>query len=175
MRSAISSWMRRGRHDTRAKLDRVTVANDFAHPSSPNSPMKTLLLSIVLAAVSAVQAATITFTGVVDQSSQFSVGDVFTATFQFDPHKGRVSRYVITVGNEFTLNGTKGGGMIALDNNPAHGSVYYQVINSDFTEITLQGATPNGVIPPIDQFNLNDFSLSPAPSGISPARQLSRG
>ena len=121
--------------------------------------MRTLLLSIALAAVSAVQAATITFTGVVDQSSQFSVGDVFTATFQFEPHKGRVTRYVITVGNELTLSGTKGGGMIALDNNLAHGSVYYQVINSDLTEITLQAATPNGVIPPIDQFNLNDFSL----------------
>jgi hypothetical protein len=121
--------------------------------------MRTLLLSIALAAVSAVQAATVTFTGVVDQSSQFSVGHVFTATFQFEPHKGRVTRYVITVGNELTLSGTKGGGMIALDSNPAHGSVYYQVINSDLTEITLQAATPNGVIPPIDQFNLNDFSL----------------
>jgi hypothetical protein len=121
--------------------------------------MKTLLLSIALAAVSAVQAATITFTGVVDQSSQFSVGDVFTATFQFDPHKGRVTRYVITVGNELTLSGTKGGGMVALDSNPARGSVYYQVINSNFTEITLQAATPNGVIPPIDQFNLNAFDL----------------
>jgi hypothetical protein len=121
--------------------------------------MKTLLLSIALAAVSAVQAATITFTGVVDQSSQFSVGDVFTATFQFDAHKGRVTRYVITLGNELSLSRTKGGGMVALDNNPARGSVYYQVINSDFTEITLQAATPNGVIPPIDQFNLNDFSL----------------
>ena len=122
--------------------------------------MRTLLFSIVLAAVSAIQAATtITFTGVVDKSSQFSVGDVFTATFQFDPHKGRVIRYLITVGNEFSLSGTKGGGMIALDNNLAHGSVYYQVINSDFTEITLQAATPNGVLPPIDQFNLNYFSL----------------
>jgi hypothetical protein len=121
--------------------------------------MKTLLLSIALAAVSAVQAATVTFTGVVDQSSQFSVGDVFTATFQFDPHKGRVNRYVITIGNELTLSGTKGGGKVALDSNPAHGSVYYQVINPNFIEITLQAATPVGVIPPIDQFNLNDFIL----------------
>ena len=129
--------------------------------------MKTLLLSIALAAVSAVQAATITFTGVVDQSSQFSVGDVFTATFQFNPHKGRVTRYVITVGNELTLSGTKGGGMIALDDNLAHGSVYYQVISSDLTEITLQAATPNGVIPPIDQFNLNDFDLFATTFGAS--------
>jgi hypothetical protein len=124
------------------------------------TPMKTLLLSIALAAVSAVQAATtITFTGVVDQSSQFSVGDVFTATFQFDPHKGRVIRYLITVGNELNMSGTKGGGMVTMDSNPAHGSVYYQVINSNFIDITLEAATPNGVIPPIGQFNLNDFDL----------------
>jgi len=129
--------------------------------------MKTLLLSIALAAVSAVQAATITFTGVVDQSSQFSVGDVFTATFQFDPHNGRVTRYVITVGNELTLSGTKGGGMVALDSNPAHGSVYYQVINSNFTEITLQAATPTGEIPPMDPFNLNDFDLFASTFGAS--------
>src|SRR2546423_917267 len=92
----------------------------------PTTPIKSLLLSIALAAVSAVRAATITFTGVIDQSSQFSVGDVLTATFQFDPHKGRVGHYVITVGNELSLSGTKGGGMVALDNNPTHGSVYYQ-------------------------------------------------
>ena len=121
--------------------------------------MRTLLLSISLAAISAVQAATITFTGVVDQSSQFSVLNAFTATFQFDPHNGRVTRYLITVGNELTSSGTKGDWMVTLNSNPDHGSVCYRVINSNFTEITLQAATPNGMIPLIDQFNLNDFSL----------------
>ena len=50
---------------------------------------------------------------------------------------------------------------------PSQGSVYYQAFVHDplsghysflGMDITLQAGTPGGVIPPLDRFNLNDFS-----------------
>jgi hypothetical protein len=123
--------------------------------------MKKLILSMVLALVASVSsyASNITFVGVVDSSNRFTRGQTITFTFSYPPGGGAVSRYVFNVGLQYQVYGSVGGGQVAVGNNPASGSVYYQVINSDFTEITMQAATPNGVIPPVSQFNLNDFIL----------------
>jgi hypothetical protein len=131
-------------------------------------------------------ATTITFTGVVDEirvhanPAHLMVGDVFSATllFNYRPGQfgggGRVSRYFVSI-DDFAISGTinnggqTGGNLVLIDTDPSHGSVFYQLFeffvpNADpYTDlggsITLQTPTPNGVIPPIDQFALNDFAI----------------
>ena len=128
----------------------------------------------------------ITFTGVVDEirvhenPAHLMVGDIFSATLLFNYRPGQfggggpVSRYFVSIG-DFTISGTinnggqTGGNLVLIDTDPSHGSVFYQLFqflvpNADpYTHlsgsITLQTPTPNGVIPPIDQFALNDFAM----------------
>lgn len=84
-----------------------------------------------------------------------------------------MSRYFVSI-DDFTISGTinngqTGGNLVLIDTDPSHGSVFYQLFeffvpNADpYTDlsgsITLQTPTPNGVIPPIDQFALNDFAM----------------
>jgi hypothetical protein len=132
-------------------------------------------------------AAKITFTGLVDEvdarfnPAHLMVGDTFSGTFFFnsrpDPFGdvgGPVSKYSITIG-EFMFKGTPAGGheeraLVALVPDPKAGSVLYQVAflvapnpspyASAEIGVTLQAGTPTGVIPPLDQFNLNDFNIS---------------
>ena len=124
--------------------------------------MKKYLITIVACLIAVVaQAATITFTGVVDTvrvGSTFQVGDTFVASFKFNARTRAVTHYTIAI-DESILSGKKDGS-VYVDNNPAHGSVFYQIIDNSVTYIELQAGTPNGVIPPLDQFNLNDFTLT---------------
>ena len=55
-----------------------------------------------------------------------------------------------------------------FNTDPSQGSVSYQAFVRDplsgqyrflSMDITLQAGTPGGVIPPLDRFNLNDFSI----------------
>jgi len=49
---------------------------------------------------------------------------------------------------------------VAYDNDPTHGSVYYQIIESDFMEVTMQCPTPLGMLPEcVEDFALRDFAL----------------
>jgi hypothetical protein len=123
-----------------------------------------VLASILVA--TAMQAATITFTGVVDASPIYPVGSTFVATFHYNPKKGgAIQNYTITIA-DVTTHGSKNAGNVAIGSDPSVGSVYFQVFNGSVIEITLQAATPDGVIPPIEQFNLNDwFQNSPRASG----------
>jgi hypothetical protein len=124
--------------------------------------------------------AVITFTGVVDEvqadvNPSPLVGDIFLATlsFNYHPHQfgggGIVSEFVISVGN-LTLSGRIapeffGGNLVDFDTDPNHGSVFYQLSQFGVSrptffasgEIQLYAPTPNGVIPLLDQFNLNSF------------------
>lgn len=131
-------------------------------------------------------AAMITFTGVVDEirvhenPAHLMVGDIFSATLLFNYRPGQfggggpVSKYFVSI-DDFTISGTinnggqTGGNLVLIDTDPSHGSVFYQLFqflvpNADpYTalsgSITLQTPTPNGVIPPVDQFALNDFAM----------------
>ncbi len=109
-----------------------------------------------------VQAATITFTGVVDRSVQFPVGSTITATFKYNPKKaGAINHYTITIDETVISGGQKTNpGNVALGTDPTQGSVYYQIFNGSVIEITLQAGTPDGVIPPLELFNLNDWVLN---------------
>jgi hypothetical protein len=57
---------------------------------------------------------------------------------------------------------------VAFDTDPSHGSIFYQLIQFYVSrptffassDVVLQAATPNGVIPPLDQFNLNQFLVA---------------
>jgi hypothetical protein len=127
-------------------------------------------------------AAVISFTGIVDQVQaplnpvHLMIGDPFSGTFFFNsgPPGANVfpiSHYSIAVG-ELSFSGTPGGGddLVALGTDPSQGSVFYQVINLlapnpgpyafAGVDVTMQAATPNGVIPPLSQFNLNDFAIN---------------
>jgi hypothetical protein len=118
------------------------------------------IASILLAG--SVQAATITFTGVIDEAredSLFQVGQIIVAHFNYNARNGQINHYVVTVG-ETTLSIAEKDGLVALNANASSGSVYYQIIDNSIITITLQSATPNGIIPPVEQFNLNDFSLN---------------
>jgi len=140
-------------------------------------------------------AATITFTGVVDQVdaplnlAHLTSGDQFLATLFFNDRPspsglaggGPVSRYFLRVG-DFIINEKQGVGKVAFSTGPSSGSVFYQLIDfgassadpylAGFAEITLQAATPDGMIPPIDQFNLNDFIISLTPPNALPESVL---
>ena len=105
----------------------------------------------------------ISFYGVVDASDKFRVGEPITITAVFNPNTGLILRFDIAIGMDFDLRAPKPAGNVAFDNDPAHGSVFYQIINSEFMEVTAQAATPNGVIPCIDNFNEADFVLSQNP------------
>lgn len=107
------------------------------------------------------QAGVVTFQGVVDEvrpPSQFEVGDTFTGTFVYNPHSRIISWFEIKIGRT-SFSGKRLGGMFVFDDAPISGSVFYQVIDLNEVEITLQAATPNGVIPPVSEFNLNDFAI----------------
>jgi hypothetical protein len=106
-----------------------------------------------------------------------AIGDTFSGIFSFHPNPpdtfgrfgGQIDRYSIMVG-EFTVSGTTidNGGVVFLTD-PSQGAVFYQVVSLSaplsgqygrlFTEVTLQAGTPGGVMPPLDQFNLNDFDV----------------
>jgi hypothetical protein len=148
--------------------------------------------------------AMIAFTGVIDDvqadvtPALFMVGDIFSATlsFNYHPHPefgggGIVSEYLIMVG-DLTLSGTIptgshiGADLVAFDTDPSHGSVFYELIQFHVSrptffassDIVLQAATPNGVIPPLDQFNLNQFLVQLAfknPPQDPPKMQLATG
>ena len=119
---------------------------------------KMILCALLLLSVAAMQAAVIEFTGVVDSSEKYAVGTVVMAQFFFNPENGEISRYAVMVGGDlFKLKGD--GARVYVDADPSHGSVYYQITDSSFVEFTLEAATPNGIIPPVDQFNLNDFTI----------------
>jgi hypothetical protein len=129
--------------------------------------MKKLILTLAsILVATAIQAATVIFTGVVDSSPIYPVGSTFVATFHYNPKKGgQITNYTIVI-DDVSTHGTKNAGAVAVDADPTHGSVYFQVFNGSVIEITLQAATPDGVIPPLDQFNLNDwFQNSPRASG----------
>ena len=128
-------------------------------------------------------AATVTFTGVIDEVSGnpagVMTGDAFTGIFFFHPNPpdtfghfgGLVGRYSIAMG-DVMVSGTAepfqfANGVVFLTD-PSQGSVYYQAFVHDplsgqysglGMDITLQAGTPGGVIPPLDRFNLNDFSI----------------
>jgi hypothetical protein len=123
--------------------------------------MKKLLVfsTIILSLIGALKAETITFTGVVDQSQVFPVGSTMVGTFKYQKHTFKVQRWVIEIGPDFMMSGTKNGGIVAIDNDPSHGSVYAQVFESPLFEFTLQTATPDGVIPPLELWNLNDWII----------------
>lgn len=128
--------------------------------------MKTKLLAILLlcAATIAQATTTISFYGVVDASTKFRVGEPFSVTVIFNPNNGLIQRYDLSVGLDFNLSGTKNGGYVAYDNNPTHGSVYYQIIESEFMDVTMQAPTPDGVLPAcVTDFALNDFILNNNP------------
>ena len=124
-------------------------------------------------------AATVTFTGIVDgiegQPPGVAIGDTFSGIFFFDPIPislggvgGFIDKYSITAG-EFTVSGRAHSGNVAFLTDPSQGSVLYQVFNFtdplsgqyDFMtfEVVLQAGTSGGVIPPLDQFNENDFDI----------------
>jgi hypothetical protein len=92
-------------------------------------------------------AATVTFTGLVDeirgQPPGVAVGDTFSEIFFFDPIPislggvgGFIDKYSITAG-EFTVSGRAHSGNVAFLTDPSQGSVLYQVFN--FTD-PLSGA-----------------------------------
>ena len=127
--------------------------------------MKILTLITALVLSVSAQAAVITFTGIVDQvqlGSQFKVGDTLKASFVFNGDTGAVRRYTVVFGQGsdlHTIAATTKEGRVAYDINPLNGSVYYQVTEMSFIEFTLQADTSNGVIPPIEDFSLNDFII----------------
>ena len=127
-------------------------------------------------------AATVTFTGVIDEVSGnpagVVTGDTFTGIFFFLPNPpdtfghfgGIVNHYSIAIG-DLMLSGTGdrhfANGVVFLTD-PSQGSVFYQAFVSVplsghyrflGMSIELQAGTPGGVIPPLDRFNLNDFSV----------------
>jgi hypothetical protein len=127
-------------------------------------------------------AATVTFTGVIDevsgQPAGVMTGDTFTGIFFFHPNPpdtfghfgGLIGRFSIAIGG-LMVRGTADqhftNGVVFLTD-PSQGSVYYQAFIDDplsgqysflGMEITLQAGTPGGVIPPLDRFNLNDFVI----------------
>jgi hypothetical protein len=130
-------------------------------------------------------ASAITFTGVVDQVQapfnpvHFMIGDTFSGTFFFNSGPpdvfgnvfGPITHYSVTVGG-LSFSGTPGGGgdLVTLGTDPSQGSVFYQVVSLlapnpgpyafANVDLTMQAATPNGVIPPVGQFNLNDFAIN---------------
>ena len=154
------TWAQSSSRAASPQINRRLSKSD--HLLSTKHQMKTTLtlMSLVISIVA--QAANITFIGVVDTvqpNSRFEVGDRVQATFVYNGYSGEIALYMITVANE-TWRGTgRDIGQVTYDSNPLHGSVFYQVVNSWFMEFTLQAGTPDGVIPPIEQFNLNDFVL----------------
>jgi hypothetical protein len=137
--------------------------------------------AVLLAFVDPSLAATVTFTGIVDEidghPSGVAIGDTFSGIFSFHPNPpdtfgrfgGQIDGYSITVG-EFSVSGTRPfNGGVSFLTDPSQGSVFYQLFSfsaplsgqyaSLFVEVTLQAGTPGGVIPPLDQFNLNDFDV----------------
>jgi hypothetical protein len=127
--------------------------------------------------------ATVTFTGVIDEVSGnpagVVTGDTFTGIFFFHPNPpdtfghfgGLVGRYSIAIG-DLMVSGTaepfQFANGVVFRTDPSQGSVYYQAFVHDplsghysglGMDITLQAGTPGGVIPPLDRFNLNDFSI----------------
>jgi hypothetical protein len=91
--------------------------------------------------------------------SPFQPGDVFTAKFSYSPITKLVNRATITV-EDRQFRCWADGTRIAYDNDPCHGSVFYQVVESPYVEIDLQAATPTCVVPPLEEFNQNNFIYS---------------
>ena len=110
----------------------------------------------------AAHASTITFTGVVDSvnpGSQFQRGDAFVAKFTYNPITHFVNQATIIVGEQVFLFHADGGTRVSYDINACSGSVFYQINDSQYVSITLQAATPDCVVPPLEQFNLNEFTF----------------
>jgi hypothetical protein len=130
-------------------------------------------------------AATVTFTGVIDEVSGnpagVVTGDTFTGIFFFHPNPadtfghfgGLVDRYSIAIG-DLMVSGTtepfQFANGVVFNTDPSQGGVSYQAFVNDFDplsgkytslgiDVTLQAGTPGGVIPPLDRFNLNDFFI----------------
>ena len=110
----------------------------------------------------AAHASTIIFTGVVDSvnpGSQFQRGDAFVAKFTYNPITHFVNQATIIVGEQVFLFHADGGTRVYYDINACSGSVFYQINDSQYVSITLQAATPDCVVPPLEQFNLNEFTF----------------
>jgi hypothetical protein len=129
-----------------------------------NQKMKRLTAIIMSFAIcAAAHASTIIFTGVVDSvnpDSQFQPGDAFVAKFTYYPHEPHfVNHATIIVGEQVFRFYADGGTRVSDDIDACSGSVFYQIVDSPYVEITLQAATPDCVVPPREQFNLNDFTF----------------
>jgi hypothetical protein len=110
----------------------------------------------------AAHASTITFTGIVDSvnpGSQLQRGDAFVAKFTYNPITHFVNQATIMVGEQVFLFPADGGTRVSYDIDACSGSVFYQIVDSPYVEITLQAATPDCVVPSLEQFNLNDFTF----------------
>src|SRR5947207_4811066 len=79
-----------------------------------------------------------------------------------------MTRYSISIG-DFMFSGTQSGGAnVVLVLDPSGGAIVYAITPADFPhpyaaagfDLALQASTPNGVIPPIEQFNLKEFGLA---------------
>ena len=139
-------------------------------------------VAVLWTLVDSSSAATVTFTGVIDEVSGnpagVVTGDTFTGTFFFLPNPpdtfghfgGIVQHYSIAIG-DLMLSGTgdrhfANGAVFETD--PSLGSVFYQAFiaapsSGQYSflglSIELQAGTPGGVIPPLNRFNLNDFFI----------------
>jgi hypothetical protein len=141
-----------------------------------------VMFTVLCAFVDPSLAAMVTFTGIVDEidghPSGVAIGDTFSGIFSFHPNPpdffgefgGQIDKYSITVG-EFAVSGTRNvDGGVVFGTDPSEGSVLYQVVDfraplsgqysSIFVDVVLQAATPGGVIPPLDQFNVNVFDVA---------------
>ena len=118
---------------------------------------------MLFAICAAAHASTIIFTGVVDSvnpGSQFEPGDAFVARFSYYPHQPHfVNHATIIVGEQMFRFYADGATRVSYDTDACSGSVFYQIVDSLYVSITLQCATPDCVVPPLEQFNLNDFTF----------------
>lgn len=124
-------------------------------------------LAAVLAAVmalGAVQAGVVTTRGLVTQTntgSQFNVGDQLRISFSFNPVTRHVEHTTIideTSGQVFRFGAD--GTRFFADTNPCESSIFIQTEDSLYFSMTLQAITYNCVIPPLADFNLNDFVIT---------------
>lgn len=124
-------------------------------------------LLFALISITTTQASTITFYGVVDEPNQtrFHTGDILIAQFRFNTTTGLVSFFDIRMGNRHFVQHINREQMmrVAYYNDPSTGrTLYWQVTDGVKygIEIMMQAASgETGEIPPIEQFQLNEFIL----------------
>jgi hypothetical protein len=141
----------------------------FNNPASTQmKKLTTIIMSLAICA--AAHASTIEFTGVVDSvnpGSQFQPGDAFVAKFTYYPHEPHfVNHARITVGERVFRFYADGGTRMSYDVDACSGSVLYQIVDCQYVSITLQAATPDCIVPPLEQFNLTTSLSCLTHSGI---------